>query len=141
MIICFIYSTLTINHSAFALVFEGRFNAYQCLACFKQFIKGRTSPVILIVDGHPAHKSKKVADYIDSLDGKLEMVFLPPYAPDLNPDELVWHQMRNIGTSKKPLKQGESLKNRVIVDLETIKRDKKLIRSFFHEPTVLFAAA
>ncbi len=56
------------------------------------------------------------------------MVFLPPYAPDLNPDELVWNQMRNIGTSKKPLKKGESLKNRAILDLESIKRDKALIK-------------
>jgi len=69
------------------------------------------------------------------------MVFLPPYAPGLNPDELVWNQMRNIGTSKKPLKKGESLKNRAILDLESIKRDKALIKSFFQGATVLFAAA
>ncbi|WP_281385494.1 transposase [Teredinibacter franksiae] len=69
------------------------------------------------------------------------MVFLPPYAPDLNPDELVWNQMRNTGTSKKPLKKGESLKNRAVLDLESIKRDKALIKSFFQEATVSFAAA
>ena len=97
--------------------------------------------MILIVDGHPVHKSKKVIDYINSLDGDLEIVFLPPYAPDLNPDELVWNHMRNIGTSKKPLKEGESLMNRAVSDLESIKRDKKLVKSFFHEEHVLFAAA
>jgi len=79
--------------------------------------------------------------YIESLEGKIEIVFLPPYAPDLNPDELVWNQMRNIGTSKKPLKKGESLMNRAFSDLECIKRDKKLVRSFFQETTVRFAAA
>ena len=87
------------------------------------------------------HKSKKVMSYIQSLEGRLEIVFLPPYAPDLNPDELVWNQMRNVGTSKKPLKEGESLMNRAILDLEGIKRNKKLIRSFFEEATVSFAAA
>jgi len=49
------------------------------------------------------------------------MVFLPPYAPDLNPDDLVWNQMRNMGTSKKLLKKGESLQNRTTLDLEKIK--------------------
>ncbi len=116
-------------------VFDGKFNADKCIECLKSFQKGRNSPVILIVDGHPVHKSKKVTDYIESLEGKVEMVFLPPYAPDLNPDELVWNQMRNIGTSKNPLKTGESLKNRAILDLESIKRDKALIKSFFQEAT------
>ena len=122
-------------------VFEGKFNAEKCIECFKHFLKGRKSPIILIVDGHPVHKSKKVTSYIESLEGAIDIVFLPPYAPDLNPDELVWNQMRNIGTSKKPLKEGESLRNRAVMDLESIKRNKKLIKSFFQEATVSFAAA
>ena len=122
-------------------VYQGKFTAEKCIECFKHFLKNRKRPVILIVDGHPVHKSKKVMEYIESLDGFLEIVFLPPYAPDLNPDELVWNHMRNIGTSKKPLKEGESLMNRAIQDLEGIKRNRKLVKSFFQEETVLFAAA
>lgn len=122
-------------------VYKGKFTADKCIECFKQFLKNRNKPVILIVDGHPVHKSKKVMDYMESLDGLLEIVFLPPYAPDLNPDELVWNHMRNIGTSKKPLKEGESLMNRAIRDLEGIKRNRKLVKSFFQEENVSFAAA
>ncbi len=122
-------------------VYQGKFTADKCIACFKQFLKSRKKPAIVIVDGHPVHKSRKVMDYIESLDGLLEIVFLPPYAPDLNPDELVWNHMRNIGTSKKPLKEGESLINRAIQDLDSIKRDRKLVKSFFQEENVLFAAA
>jgi len=122
-------------------VYNGKFTADKCVECFKRFLRNRQSPVILIVDGHPVHKSKKVMNYIESLEGRLEIVFLPPYAPDLNPDELVWNQMRHVGTSKKPLKKDESLMNRAILDLESIKRNKKLIRSFFEEKTVSFAAA
>ena len=122
-------------------VYEGKFNADKYVECLKHFLKGRRAPVILIVDGHPVHKSKKVMAHIDSLEGMIEIVFLPAYAPDLNPDELVWNQMRNMGKSKKPLKKGESLKNRAIVDLEKIRRNKKLVKSFFKEATVSFAAA
>ena len=122
-------------------VFSGKFNAEKCIECLRSFKKGRKRPIILIVDGHPVHKSKRLTEYIESLEGKIQLVFLPPYAPDLNPDELVWNQMRNMGTSKKPLKKGESLKNRAIMDLEKIKRDKNLIKSFFQEATVSFAAA
>jgi len=122
-------------------VYTGKFTADKCVECFKGLVKSLRRPVILIVDGHPVHKSKKVMDFIESMDGALEIVFLPPYAPDLNPDELVWNHMRNIGTSKKPLKEGESLMNRAITDLQSIKRDKKLVKSFFEEEAVSFAAA
>ena len=67
-------------------VFTGEFTADKCVECFKRFMKNRKR-VICILDGHPVHKSKKVMNYIESLEGKLEIVFLPPYAPDLNPDE------------------------------------------------------
>ena len=40
--------------------------------------------------GLPAHKTRAVRDYVDELRGKLTLHFLPGYAPDLNPDELVW---------------------------------------------------
>jgi transposase len=122
-------------------VYEGKFTGEKCIECFSRLIKNRKRPVIMIVDMHPVHKSKKVMDYVESLEGKLEMVFLPPYAPDLNPDELVWNHMRNIGTTKKPLKENESLFNRAIMDLHSIKRNKKLVKSFFQNETVSFAAA
>ena len=134
-------SALSNNGGFWYHVFDGKFNADKCIECLKHFQRGRKHPVILIVDGHPVHKSKKVTEYIESLEGKLEMVFLPPYAPDLNPDELVWNQMRNMGTSKKPLKKDESLQNRIVLDLEKIKRNKKLIKLFFQETCVSFAAA
>lgn len=60
------------------------------------------------------HHALQVSEYIESLEGKIERIFLPLYAPDLKSDELVWNQIRNIDTSKK------SLKNRAIVNLKNI---------------------
>jgi transposase len=61
----------------------------------------------------------------------LELHFLPPYAPDLNPDEFVWSHMKTNGVSKKPLKKNESLRDRVEEDLNKIKGNPSLVRSFF----------
>ncbi|WP_455753989.1 transposase [Streptomyces halstedii] len=41
----------------------------------------------LVVDGHSAHRSKKVRDRLGTHPDELH--FLPPYSPELNPDELV----------------------------------------------------
>jgi len=39
----------------------------------------------IFLDGHPAHIAKAVAQYVQSLEGRLELYFLPGYAPELNP--------------------------------------------------------
>lgn len=41
-------------------------------------------------DGLKAHRSRLVREYLDSLAGLIQIAFLPPYAPDLNPVEYLW---------------------------------------------------
>lgn len=123
------------------MAYSGRFNGAKFIECLKDFMKMRRRPVVLIMDGHPVHKAKKVLEYVASLDGKLTIELLPPYAPEHNPDEYVFHYMKKQGVTKKPLKKDESLKSRVLTDLENIKRNKKLIRSFFYAEPVTFASA
>lgn len=122
------------------MAYSGRFNADKFIECLADFMKWRRRPVVLIMDGHPVHKAKKVQEYIASLDGKLTIELLPPYAPEHNPDEYVFHYMKKQGVTKKPLKKDESLKSRVMTDLKNIKNNKKLVKSFFNAKPVTFAA-
>lgn len=68
--------------------------------CFIQFLKaliklyGSSKRILLFTDNASAHKSKKVSDFLSSLKGKLELVYLPPYSPDLNPIERVWREVK-----------------------------------------------
>lgn len=119
-------------------VYGGKLNATLFIQFLKDFMKGRRKPVFLVVDGLPGHKAKSVSKYVQSLKGKLELHFLPPYAPDLNPDEFVWHYLKKNGTCKRPLRENESLKERVIEDLDAIKTDKALVRSFFEAESVAY---
>lgn len=47
-------------------------------------------PLLVIWDGLKSHRSALVRQYLDSLGGQIEIAFLPPYAPDLNPVEYLW---------------------------------------------------
>jgi transposase len=120
-------------------VYAGRFNATRFKEEFlTSFMRGRRRPVFLVVDGHPAHRAKIIASYVKQLKGRLELHFLPGYAPELNPDEFVWNDVTREGTSKKPLKRNESLRERVEGARATIKRRPALGRSFFRAPSVLY---
>mgnify|MGYP002149517558 CR=1 FL=1 len=57
-------------------------------------------PLLVIWDGLKAHRSRLVRQYLDALNGHIQIAFLPPYAPDMNPVEYLWawlkrHAMAN----------------------------------------------
>jgi len=121
-------------------VYTQRFNADVFMACLKDLISNRRKPVYIITDGHPVHKSKKVREFVATMKGKISIFILPAYAPDLNPDELVWNYIRQTGTARMPLMKGESLLDRTFIDLELIAQDKDLVKSFFRNESVSFAS-
>lgn len=133
-------SAINARGAFWSSVYTGKLNAQSFSNFLRDFMKGRKSKVYLVVDGHPSHKAKLVKDYVQLTKGRLELHFLPPYAPDLNPDEFVWQHAKTNGVAKKPLRQNESLRKRVEEDMAAIKANKQLVRSFFHAPSVVYAA-
>lgn len=121
----------------FAL-YKGGLNGELFVALLRQMMKGRRRPIHLVLDGLPAHKGGGVRDYVDSLKGKLTLHFLPGYAPDLNPDELVWSYTKRTGVARNPLRGGEKLADRVHVQLSDIASRPDLVRSFFKHPSVAY---
>jgi transposase len=133
-------SALTSSGAFWFDVFPGRLNAVRFVELLKKFLRRRRRPVVLVLDSHPAHVAKLVAEFVQSQRGRLEIHFLPGYAPDLNPDEFVWKHLKSHGLAKRPLGRGESLQARVIADLRAIKANVGLVRSFFRAPTVAYVA-
>jgi transposase len=118
--------------------YRGAMSAELFVAMLKLIMRGRRKPLFLILDSLPAHKAKIVGNYVKGTRGKLKFHFLPGYAPELNPDELVWSHMKRNGTGKRPLAKNESLQDRVETDLFAIKNNRALVRSFFGAPDVAY---
>jgi len=111
-------------------------------AVFRDFLKrlmiGATAPVYVVVDGHPIHKAKLVMDYVNSLDGKLKLFYLPPYSPQLNPDEQVWaHVKRQV--SKQFVQGKEAMKRQTISALRRLQKLPQIIQAFFRQPECRYA--
>ena len=51
--------------------------------------------VLLIWDGLPSHRSRRMLDWVESQRDWLSIERLPGYAPDLNPTEHVWGSMKS----------------------------------------------
>jgi transposase len=118
--------------------YEGGLSGELFVTLLKKLMFNRKKAVHLIVDGLPAHKKAIVKDYVASTQGKLTLHFLPGYAPDLNPDELVWSHVKRSGVARSPLQKGEKLGPRIHEQLAQIRRNPKLVRSFFRHPSVRY---
>jgi transposase len=118
--------------------YAGGLNGEIFIDLLRQLMHRRKKPVRLILDGLPAHKRSIVRDYVASTNGKLSLHFLPGYAPDLNPDELVWSHVKRTGTARRPLQKGEQLRGRIDSELATVRADPTLVRSFFQAPSVAY---
>ena len=64
---------------------------------FREFLEDirRDRPrLFMVLDSASYHKSKAVREYVESTGGDVELEFLPPYTPQLNPVETVWRDLK-----------------------------------------------
>lgn len=120
--------------------YEGGLTGELFVTLLKNMMSERDRPVHLVIDGLPAHKKAVVKQYVAETGGQLTLHFLPGYAPDLNPDELVWSHAKRTGVARNPLRQGEKLKDRVDATLQEVADAPELVRSFFRHPSVAYVS-
>jgi transposase len=73
------------------MLVKGRVNGAVFAEFLRRLMHNAERPVFLILDGHSLHRSRPVRDFVASQEGKLRLFFLPPYSPELNPDEQMWN--------------------------------------------------
>jgi transposase len=120
------------------MIQEGTVNSEVFREFLQRLMKGATRPVILVVDGHPAHKSKLVKDYVEEQEGRLTLAYLPPYSPQLNPDEQVWNWIKSRVAKQVPRNKVE-LKQAVLSSLRKLQKMPHIVRSFFSHPDCQYA--
>lgn len=136
-----VISAVSANGSFWSKVYDGKLQSELFIDFLVDLLRRQKGPIFLILDSLPLHKSKSVLEFVKANSHMIQLHFLPTYAPELNPDELVWNYMKGRGTVKRPLRYKESLKHRVTSDLRAIQQNKKLVRSFFQAADVFYAAA
>jgi transposase len=120
---------------------NGRVTAAVFIEFLKRLLINAPTPVFLIVDSHPTHRAKSVARFVAAQLGKLALFFLPPYSPELNPDELVWNDLKTHGTGRKLITSLTQLRQMIVSHMRQLQKLPALVRSFFHAPTTRYARA
>ena len=120
---------------------EEHINSQRFIAFLKQLIRGRTRPLILVLDRASFHGSKLVRDFVRAHRTQIRIFFLPRHSPEYNPDEQVWNEIKVNQIGKQPVKDKPDLKKRLYSALTSLQRQTQRIRSFFQLPDTQYAAA
>ncbi len=115
-------------------------NSQRFIAFLKQLIRGRTRPLILMLDRASFHGSKWVLDFVRAHRKQIRVFFLPRHAPEYNPDEQVWDEIKVNQIGKQPVKDKPDLKKRLYSALASLQRKASRIHSFFQLPHTQYAA-
>ena len=119
------------------MITKGKFNSDVFIEFLKKLIRYKRNRVFLVIDGHPTHKSKKVNNFVSENNDRLRLYILPPYSPELNPDELVWNTLKqNIG--RKVVSGPDDLLSKVVGFLHDMASQMQLVSSFFKEKYVSY---
>jgi transposase len=111
------------------------------IAFLKRLIMNYPKTIFLIVDGSSSHKAKVVQRYLETVKDRLRLFFFPPYAPEINPDELVWNEVKTHGVGRTMIRTPDDLEQAAKSSLRRLRKNPEKVRSFFQKDTTRYAAA
>lgn len=93
--------------------------------------------VFLIVDGGRIHTSKMTRRFVERTE-RLELFFLPPYSPELNPDEWVWKNIKHDRVGRQAVQSHDELRLFATAALHRLQKLPRLVLSFFADPHLAY---
>lgn len=136
---CNMISTITNRGRLYFMVFKERFNARVFIRFLKRLKRQIGRKVVLIVDEHPAHKAGETTRWLKTKEEHLQMYFLPPYSPELNPDELLNQDVKTNAVGRRRATDQTDLMANVRGYLHSTQKMPHVVRSYFQEEHVRYA--
>jgi transposase len=122
------------------MMLDGAIKAAILISFLARLVRDAGRKVFLILDRLAVHRSAKVKDWLAGREADIEVFYLPPYSPELNPDEGLNGDLKQAVTRKAPARSKPQLKSRVIGHMCKLSKPPARVRSFFGHKTFRYAA-
>lgn len=132
-------STISPRGAVHFTVFKGRFATPQFLEFLTRLLRQHSEKIHLVLDGHPVHRSKAVTDWVAQRPDRIELHFLPPYAPHLNPDELVNADLKRT-LADQIITTRDQMNTAVRSFFHRIQKLPDHVRGYFRAPHTMYAS-
>jgi transposase len=133
-------STISNEGSVHFMTYKPTMTAALFITFLERLLGETTGKIFLIVDRLKAHEAKKVEAWAAEHQERIEIFFLPRYAPERNPDEYLNNDMKKgINATGLPDNK-EELRSRMLGFMIKLAHLPQHVRNYFQHPCVQYAA-
>jgi transposase len=123
---------LTPQGNFYTLVRQEPLNGLHTIEFLGHLLRQTGRELLVVWDGSPIHRRHEVQEFLAGPSGKrIQVERLPPYAPDLNPQEWVWNYLKQVELRNLACLDLEELHEQFHLALARLRQKKYLARSFF----------
>jgi transposase len=131
-------SAITNQGSVRFMVYEETMNQRLLIDFMQRLVRDSERKVFLILDNLRVHHGKMVATWLEANKARIEVFFLPPYAPESNPDEYVNHALKRDVHSGNLPKNAHEIRHKIHSFMRRLQHHKAKVRAFFTHPQVVY---
>ena len=124
-------SALTCQGKVRFMLYEESMNQQRLIAFMRSLIRTSEKKVFLILDNLKVHHGKKVSAWLDQHRDQLELFFLPPYAPESNPDEYLNYALKLSVHSGTLPRTRDDIRHFTQSFMRSLQRNKPYVSAFF----------
>jgi transposase len=122
------------------MIYDGALNTMIFLEFLRRLIKGADRKLFVIVDNLRVHRARRVTAWLAENADRIELFYLPPYAPECNPDEYLNNDVKQgMGRRSTPLDKA-TMKAGLRSHMQGLQRQPHKVQAFFQAPDVRYAA-
>src|SRR4051812_46440915 len=133
-------SSLTNQGKLRFMIYEGALNTAIFLNFLRRLMRETARKLFVIVDNLPVHRARRVTAWVHDHADRIELFYLPPYAPEHNPDEFLNNDLKQAMARRRTPTDKAALKSGLTSYMRSLQCCPAKVRAFFQASTVRYAA-
>jgi transposase len=129
-----VISGITADGRLFTHIQDDSFRGPAIVAFLGQLLRQVRGKLLVIWDGAPIHRGQVVKEYLaGGATARLHLERLPGYAPELNPDEGTWNQLKRVELKNRCCQTVAELWRELRLAIRRLRRRPQLITACFRQ--------
>ncbi len=131
-------SALNDQGSVRFMLYQDAMNQQRLIEFMRRLVRMSKQKVFLILDNLKVHHGKRVMSWLEKHRKEIEVFFLPPYAPEYNPDEYLNHALKLSVHSGIPPYTENDISHKIQSFMRLLQHNPSLVSSFFRHPRLSY---
>ena len=133
-------SSITNQGKVRFMIYKGGLNVDIFKRFLKRLIKDAQKKIFLIIDNLRVHHAKMLTEWLELNKDHIELIFLPSYSPERNPDEYLNNDLKTGLSMKQHPRTTKDLLGNIVSHMRMLQKSPEHVIRFFEHPAVKYAA-